>query len=59
MDNYVSQDYNELRDLSYAFNVNQLKAKGYSAIYVLRNVFNGNKQEYFNLIDELEKYLYM
>ena len=59
LDNYVSQDYNELRDLSYAFNVNQLKAKGYSAIYVLRNVFNGNKQEYFNLIDELEKYLYM
>ena len=54
---YKTEDFSKLKDIT-VFNLPVFKEKGYTAMKILKNVFGGNKQNFINLMKQIEEVLY-
>lgn len=57
LNEYKTEDFSKLKDIT-VFNLPVFKAKGYTPMKILKNVFDGNKQNFFDLMENIEKTLY-
>lgn len=57
LNQYKIDDFYKLKDIA-VFNLPVFKEKGYSPIKILRNVFNGKKENYIDFMNQLEELLY-
>lgn len=57
LNEYKTEDFSKLKDIT-VFNLPVFKAKGYTPMKILKNVFGGNKQNFFDLMEKIEKTLY-
>ncbi|MCM1122116.1 MAG: DEAD/DEAH box helicase family protein [Eubacterium sp.] len=54
---YKTEDFSKLKDIT-VFNLPVFKEKGYTPMKILKNVFGGNKQNYIDLMEQIEEVLY-
>lgn len=54
---YKTEDFSKLKDIT-VFNLPVFKEKGYTPMKILKNVFGGNKQNYIDLMNQIEEKLY-
>lgn len=57
LNEYKTEDFSKLKDIT-VFNLPVFKEKGYTAMKILKNVFGGNKQNFINLMKQIEEVLY-
>ena len=57
LNEYKTEDFSKLKDIT-IFNLPVFKAKGYTPMKILKNVFGGNKQNFYDLMEKIEKILY-
>ena len=57
LNEYKTEDFSKLKDIT-VFNLPVFKEKGYTAMKILKNVFGGNKQNFIDLMKQIEEVLY-
>ena len=57
LNEYKTEDFSKLKDIT-VFNLPVFKEKGYTSMKILKNVFGGNKQNFIDLMKQIEKVLY-
>lgn len=57
LNEYKTEDFSKLKD-STVFNLPVFKEKGYTPMKILKNVFGGNKQQFIDLMKQIEEVLY-
>ena len=57
LNEYKTVDFSKLKDIA-VFNLPVFKDKGYTPMKILKNVFGGNKQNYIDLMEQIETELY-
>lgn len=57
LNEYKTEDFSKLKDIT-VFNLPVFKEKGYTAMKILKNVFDGNKQNFIDLMKQIEEVLY-
>ena len=54
---YKTEDFSKLKELT-VFNLPVFKEKGYTPMKILKNVFGGKKQNFIELMEQIEEILY-
>lgn len=54
---YKQEDFSKLKDIT-VFNLPIFKEKGYTPMKILKNIFGGNRQNYIDLMNQIENLLY-
>ena len=57
LNEYKTEDFSKLKDIT-VFNLPIFKEKGYTSMKILKNVFGGNKQNFIDLMKQIEEVLY-
>ncbi len=57
LNEYKIEDFSKLKDIT-VFNLPVFKEKGYTSMKILKNIFGGNKQNFINLMKQIEEVLY-
>ena len=57
LNEYKTEDFSKLKDIT-VFNLPVFKKKGYTSMKILKNVFGGNKQNFIDLMKQIEEVLY-
>ncbi len=57
LNEYKTEDFSRLKDIT-VFHLPVFKEKGYTPMKILKNVFGGNKQNFIDLMREIEEILY-
>lgn len=57
LNEYKTEDFSKLKDIT-VFNLPIFKEKGYTSMKILKNVFDGNKQNFIDLMKQIEEVLY-
>jgi len=57
LDEYKTEDFSKLKDIT-VFNLPVFKEKGYTPMKILKSVFGGNKQNFIDLMKQIEEELY-
>ncbi len=57
LNEYKTEDFSKLKDIT-VFNLPVFKEKGYTSMKILKNVFSGNKQNFIDLMKQIEEVLY-
>lgn len=57
LNEYKQEDFSKLKDIT-VFNLPIFKEKGYTPVKILKNVFDGNRQNYIDLMNQIEDLLY-
>ena len=57
LNEYKTEDFSKLKDIT-VFNLPVFKEKGYTSMKILKNVFGGNKQNFIDLMKQIEEVLY-
>ena len=56
LNEYKTEDFSKLKDIT-VFNLPVFKKKGYTSMKILKNVFGGNKQNFIDLMKQIEFHL--
>lgn len=57
LNEYKQDDFSKLKDIT-VFNLPIFKEKGYTPMKILKNIFDGNRQNYIDLMNQIEDLLY-
>lgn len=57
LNEYKHEDFSKLKDIT-VFSLPIFKEKGYTPMKILKNIFNGNRQNYIDLMNQIEELLY-
>lgn len=57
LNEYKTEDFSKLKDIT-VFNLPVFKKKGYTSMKILKNVFGGNKQNFIDLMKQIEEVIY-
>ena len=57
LNEYKTEDFSKLKELT-VFNLPVFKEKGYTPMKILKNVFGGKKQNFIELMEQIEEILY-
>lgn len=57
LNEYKTEDFSKLKELT-VFNLPVFKEKGYTPMKILKHVFGGNKQNFTELMEQIEEVLY-
>lgn len=57
LNEYKTEDFSNLKDVT-VFNLPVFKEKGYTPMKILKNVFDGDKQNFIDLMKQIEEVLY-
>lgn len=57
LNEYKTEDFSKLKDVT-VFNLPVFKEKGYTPMKILKNVFDGDKQNFIDLMKQIEEVLY-
>jgi type I restriction enzyme R subunit len=57
LDEYKQEDFSKLKDIT-VFNLPIFKEKGYTPMKILKNIFDGKRQNYIDLMNQIEELLY-
>ncbi len=57
LNEYKTEDFSKLKDIT-VFNLPVFKEKGYTPMKILKSVFGGNKQNFIDLMKQIEEELY-
>lgn len=57
LNEYKTEDFSKLKDIT-VFNLPVFKKKGYTSMKILKSVFDGSKQNFIDLMKQIEEVLY-
>lgn len=57
LNEYKTEDFSKLKDIT-VFNLPVFKEKGYTSMKILKSVFGGNKQNFIDLMKQIEEVIY-
>ena len=57
LNEYKTEDFSKLKDIT-VFNLPVFKEKGYTSMKILKNIFDGDKQNFIDLMKQIEEVLY-